>query len=180
VSLHGAEVRTLGPADELRLLCLHFLHHGGWRPLWLCDVAAAVEARPIDFSWDLCLGSDPTTANWVACTVALARDLLGAELGDVPPQLRARNPPRWLTSAVLTSWEKPDPWEHPPLSYGRPLADYGPHPMKLVTALRKRWPDPITATVSLRRPFNAWPRLPFQIAHCLQRGVRLLSSPSRV
>ena len=49
----GSSVRVLGPEDNLRFLCLHFLQHGGGRALWLCDVAAAVENRPAGFDWDL-------------------------------------------------------------------------------------------------------------------------------
>ncbi len=37
------------PEDHLRLLCLHYLIHGGWRSIWLCDVAALLEARGADF-----------------------------------------------------------------------------------------------------------------------------------
>ena len=31
--------------DHLRVLSIHMLREGAWRPLWLCDVAAAVESR---------------------------------------------------------------------------------------------------------------------------------------
>src|SRR5207302_3420550 len=51
VRLGEAEVRILGPEDHLRFLCLHMLGHGAWRPLWLCDIAVALEARPADFDW---------------------------------------------------------------------------------------------------------------------------------
>jgi hypothetical protein len=49
VELNGAKIRILGAEDHLRLLCLHLLKHGAWRPLWLCDVAAALESRPSSF-----------------------------------------------------------------------------------------------------------------------------------
>src|SRR5262249_7200865 len=49
LQLGETEVRVLSPEDHLRLLCLHLARHGAYRPLWLCDVAAALEARPADF-----------------------------------------------------------------------------------------------------------------------------------
>src|SRR5262249_11295437 len=42
-NLDGHPVRVFGPEDHLRLVVLHFLRHGGWRPLWLCDVAVLME-----------------------------------------------------------------------------------------------------------------------------------------
>src|SRR5579863_889158 len=56
VNLGGSEIRVPCPEDHLRILCLHLLKHGAWRPLWLCDVAAALECRPQTFDWDRCLG----------------------------------------------------------------------------------------------------------------------------
>ena len=52
---NGIQVRTVGPEDQLRHLCVHLLRHGAWRPLWLCDVAAAVESADVNFDWDYCL-----------------------------------------------------------------------------------------------------------------------------
>lgn len=43
--------RVLGPEDHLGLLCRHFLSHGAWRPLWLCDIALICESLPGDFDW---------------------------------------------------------------------------------------------------------------------------------
>src|SRR5262249_56305882 len=34
----GVPVRVLAAEDHLRLLCRHFLRHGGSPPVWLCDV----------------------------------------------------------------------------------------------------------------------------------------------
>src|SRR5215203_957151 len=90
----GIEVWTLAPEDNLALLCVHLLTHGAWRPLWLCDVAAAVERLPDAFDWRLCLGPGRRRATWVASTVALAEQLLGAHPNHAPP-LRDR-PPHWL------------------------------------------------------------------------------------
>ena len=68
----SANIRTLSLEDHLRLLCLHFLQHGAWRPIWLCDVSAMLEALPEDFDWELCLGDDPLSRHWITVVVALA------------------------------------------------------------------------------------------------------------
>jgi len=80
----GSTVRVLGPEDNLRFLCLHFLQHGGGRALWLCDVAAAVENSPSGFDWNLCLGTQPAVRNWVASVISLAKELIGAKIDDTP------------------------------------------------------------------------------------------------
>jgi hypothetical protein len=64
VKLGRATVRVPAMEDHLRIVAIHFLAHGAWRPLWLCDVAAMVEDLPPDFDWDLCLGRDPRVARW--------------------------------------------------------------------------------------------------------------------
>ncbi len=46
VPLGAEQARTLGTEDHLALLCIHLLKHGAWRPLWLCDISAAIEALP--------------------------------------------------------------------------------------------------------------------------------------
>jgi hypothetical protein len=56
VQLGSEEIRTLGAEDHLALLCIHLLKHGAWRPLWLCDIAAAVESLAESFDWDIFLG----------------------------------------------------------------------------------------------------------------------------
>ncbi len=48
VNLDGVDVRVPGLEDHLGILCLHLLHHGAFRPLWLCDIAAALETRPAE------------------------------------------------------------------------------------------------------------------------------------
>ncbi len=80
----GSTVRVLGPENNLRFLCLHFLQHRGGRALWLCDVAAAVENSPSGFDWNLCLGTQPAVRNWVASVISLAKELIGAKIDDTP------------------------------------------------------------------------------------------------
>lgn len=80
VPLGDTQVRILSEEDHLRILCLHLLRSGAWRTPWLCDVALALETRKPDFDWSVCLGPDATEADWVACGIGLAHELLGAEL----------------------------------------------------------------------------------------------------
>src|SRR5581483_5600537 len=63
VRLGDTDVRVLRAEDHLRILCTHLLRHGAYRPLWLCDVAVALEARATNFDWDRCLTADRRIAD---------------------------------------------------------------------------------------------------------------------
>lgn len=180
LKLGDSDVRVLRPEDSLRVLCLHFLHHGAFRPLWLCDIALAMESRGTEFDWDRCLGRNTRVADWVACTIGLAHQLLGAEVESSPVAARAKNLPRWLVPAVLKQWEAPFALNHGAARHRAPMATYLRHPAGLYRDVRNRWPDPIEATISLGGPFNDWPRLPFQLGNCVARGVRFLSQAPRL
>jgi hypothetical protein len=174
ITLGDYSVRVLTSEDHLRILCLHLLRHGAWRPLWLCDVAALTEARPADFDWDRCLGTG-NRAEAVICTIRLAHKLLGLAIDDLPLRVRTRPLPAWLVAAVRTQWEAPYPGNQPPASYGAPLATYLRRPAGLPNALRQRWPDPIASTFFLSAPYNDLPRLPFQFGYSLHRAARFLA-----
>jgi len=176
VKLDEVAVRISSPEDHLRIQCLHLLKHGAWRPLWLCDVGAAVENRPADFDWELCLGRDKPQADWIACTIGLAHQLLGAEVEDTPVAERARRLPRWLVPAVLKQWEKPCAADHHPSEL---MANTLRNRTGLLEALRDRWPDPIQATVWMGGPFNELPRLPFQLGYYQAQAVRFLAGLAR-
>src|SRR5207244_784232 len=118
-----AVVRVLSPEDELRMLCLHMLRHSCWRPIWLCDVAAAIEGRSHDFDWDLCLAGTRRDANWVSCSIGLARQLLACRADDAP--VRVFNMPRWLEPAVLKQWGSPAKGD---FTEGGPLLSYLRYP----------------------------------------------------
>jgi hypothetical protein len=169
VKLDGTEVRILGPEDHLRILCLHLLKHGAWRPLWLCDIAAVLESRPSRFDWDRCLGKNKRRAEWVLCTIALAHRLLGAQLGDAPV---TDDLPGWLAASVLKQWNAPYPHSLPLITTD--ISRHWREPAALLEHLGKRWPNPIQATVDADGDFNKAPRLPFQIRHCLARGRKLV------
>ena len=168
----GTPVRVLAPEDHLRVLCHHLLRHGVSRPLWLCDVALAVEERPQDFDWARCLGPSPRVADWIACAIGLAHQLLGARIDDVPLRIRDRRLPRWLVPIALREWER----EHRVLA---PLADHVRRPAQLLAEAPAHWPNGIRATVELRRQFNEWPRLPYQVAASMRSAGRVVESVIR-
>ncbi len=179
VKLGDESLRVLSPEDHLRVLCVHFLHHGAWRPAALCDIGLMVEAYRANFDWDVCLTKNQTRAGWVACTVGLAHQLLGADISGTPVESIARQLPRWLVPAVLKEWENPISINHvvPP-----PLANRFTHPVETLKAIRKRWPpNPIQATVVMNGPFNEWPRLIFQAGNYAARTAKFLASlPGKV
>jgi hypothetical protein len=168
VPLGDTQVRVPTPEDHLSILCLHFLRHGAWRPLWLCDIAVALEAQPADFDWGRCLGHNRRRADWIACTIGLAHQLLGVEVGDTPVAKRAAHLPAWLIPAVLRQWSQAQVLNKRPQSLSLL------HPGGVPAALLRRWPSPLEATMSLNGPFNAWPRLLFQLDNCLIRTMRWL------
>ena len=172
VRVQGMPVTVFAPEDHLRLLCLHLLRHGASRPLWLCDVAAAVEAAPT-LDWDLVLAGERRLARAVACVVGLACDLLGARL----PEARAlssslRDPPRWLRPAVLQQWGRGS-------GFRIPLRDQIREPVGLWRELKRRWPNPVEATAFVGAPFDDRARWPFQLVHVLRGAARFASSRGR-
>jgi len=175
VSLGDARVRVPSHEDHLRILCLHFLRHGAFRPLWLCDIAVAVETRAADFDWKICLGKNARRADWIACSIGLAHRLLGANIDDTPVANRAKTLPVWLISNVLKQWETPYSMSQPPVSYAAPMSKYLRDPRGLLADLRRRWPNAIEATVYTGGPFNELPRWPFQIGECIIRAAKFLA-----
>lgn len=167
----GIGVRVPCPEDHLRILAIHLLRHGAWRPLWLCDVAAALESRAVDFDWARCLGEDTKVADRVACAVGLAHRLLGAEVEDTPVAGRAKRLPRWLVPAVLKQWERPYADEHEAFKL---MSTYLRRPRGVWQAMRKRWPDPVSTTMYFDAPFDELPRLPLQAGNYVLQGAKFL------
>ena len=175
VTLGAEQIRMLGPEDHLALLSIHLLKHGAWRPLWLCDIGAAVESLPAGFDWELCLGRNATRARWIVCAIGLANRLLQANTNALPVVAQARELPTWLIENVLKQWANPFAMYQPPMSHPVPMATQWKNPRGLFNGLRERWPDPILATVSVNGSFNSFPRLPYQMANCVSRVFRILT-----
>ncbi|HEX6184489.1 MAG TPA: nucleotidyltransferase family protein [Pyrinomonadaceae bacterium] len=176
--LGGSRVRVPGEEDHLRLLCFHLLRHGAWRPLWLCDVAVAVESRGEGFDWGLLLDGDRRRANWVMSALGLAQSLLGADVEGTPAARAAEGLPRWLVPAVLERWARPYATEQAPLKHRAPMRAYLRRPRGLLGDLRRRWPGPVEATVAAGGRFDSLPRWPFQVANCFTRAAHFLAGTS--
>ncbi len=154
---------VMGAEDHLRLLCFHFLKHGAWRPLWLCDIAAALETRYANFDWSLCIGTHPMRAEYVRQVIGLAHELLGARTDDTPA--RDATIPRWLGRAVRAAWARQtsdNPFPPPPLRF-----DWR-NPANMVRAVKNRFPGSIEATYSTGMTFAGLPRFPLRCAGFLQ------------
>ncbi len=169
--LGDAEVVVFGDEDHLRLLAVHLLRHGAWRPLWLCDLAVAIAGAGERFDWDYLLTSDRRRANWIAAALALAEELLAA-----PRRWSARPPPpRWLVPTVLRQWSDAS---FTPQGARTPMANLVGQPRAMLAALRQRWPNGIEATIGVGGRFDDSPRLPLQLAECVRRAARWLTGPS--
>ncbi|MGH9875295.1 MAG: nucleotidyltransferase family protein [Pyrinomonadaceae bacterium] len=160
------EVRILGAEDHLRVVCFHLMREGAWRPLWLADVAAALESLPKDFDWNYCLGEKRQAAPLVNA-INLAQLLLGAKVDGIPEEKRANKTPRWLVPTILNEWGSPAPSMMSRHDF--PMLGHLQLRKELLNGLRHRWPNAIEATTTMNGPFNDWPRLPFQIGNSLFR-----------
>jgi len=172
--LDEASVRVLAPEDHLRVLCFHLLRHGIERPIGLCDIAVGLESRSADFDWSKCLGKTKKHADWISCVIGLARQLLGADIGEIPFPLKDHQPP-WIVRTVLKAWSRSFAshfTQHAPMDF------YAHHPRGLVQALAARWPTPIVGTVGVGGSFNRLPRFPYQLGYLLVRSLRFIKQVS--
>lgn len=172
--LEDLEVRVLSAEDHLRVLCFHLLRHGVERASGLCDIAVALEARPKSFSWDICLGKNRRHADWIAVTIGLAGELLGAEIGDTAFAAKERQP-AWLVNCVLKAWGRPFSTH---FTQQASLDFYWNHPRGFLQALAARWPTPVVGTVGTGGAFNSLPRFPYQLGYLLLRSGRFLKQLS--
>jgi hypothetical protein len=168
--LDDVEIRVLCPEDHLRILCFHFLREGAWRPLWLCDIAIALETRPSDFDWDLFLGRNERRRRWFACAIITAHQLLDANIEGVPKLVHENKMPSWFLGTVLKEWEVRS-MQH---RHAAPMGLARRAPRLTLRNLRHHWPNPIEATVSMNGSFNERPRLPFQLGNCARRTIDFL------
>ena len=168
VSLGDRLVRILGAEDHLRLLALHALRHGVFRPIWLIDLAVCVEGRSSGFDWERCLGPVPRQREWVIDAIALAARLLGAHVEDTPAAGRAGTLPGWLIRAVLRNWARGTGTSHLEPVFDALLARLR-SPRLAWAEARRRWDRPIEATLEVGGPFNHLPRWPFQMVAVARR-----------
>jgi hypothetical protein len=172
-------VRVLSNEDHFALLAIHFLKHGGWRPLWLCDLGVMLESMPRDFDWDMCLGNDKRRANWILAAIGLAHEILDASIADEVIAARASGLPPWLVDCVLKQWETPFANAQAPQRHHAPIASYLRRPGGLLGDLARRWPNPIMATVSVNGVFSVRPRRRYQFLNWLLRAYRILLNQAR-
>jgi hypothetical protein len=170
VSLGDVPIRIPGAADHLRLLCIHALRHGLDRPVWLCDVALVVEREGSGLDWDAILVT-PRQAAWVRAAVRLAHEVLGADISSTPWASDRRRLPRWLMPAVMAAWSQEGPRSR---QWALSVALEVRGLRALAGELRRRWRNPIEATIEVSGPLNALPRLPWQLAAYFGRAVRLV------
>jgi len=172
VAIDGTSARVPSPEDHLRILCLHLLRHGGWRPLWLCDVARVLESREANFDWKIFFGRDEIRADWLACVLGLAHKLLGARLDDSPISQRAAQLPEWLPCAILRRWSR---WYNSDYrdEVWTSLWSHKTQPLRFLEDAYFRC-DPIRATVDLEGRFDNNPRLPYQFAALARRASKVL------
>ncbi|GAC1399493.1 MAG: hypothetical protein NVSMB56_14510 [Pyrinomonadaceae bacterium] len=168
-------VRVPSAEDHLRILCLHFLKHGGARPLWLCDVGAVLEANIDDFDWDVCLGDDRKQRWKIVCVIKLAQQLFDARAeNELPLEYRKKSMPNWLTKTVSKQWETP----FTVFQKNRELVESSlRHPTKYLRTIRHRWieNDAIRATELFNARYSNFPRLPSQLALVFLRVANFTS-----
>jgi hypothetical protein len=174
ITLGREHIRILGNEDHLALLCIHLLKHGAWRPLWLCDIAAALETLPESFDWRIFLGYVRRRADWIACSMGLAHRLLGARIEHLPLEPEQTVIPGWLLQGVLEHWSSLFPADHLPIRAAPLMADNLRTGRNILKGIIERWPDPITATFNLEGKFNNFPRLPYQFANFVLTVTRYL------
>ena len=179
LNLGATTIRVPSPEDHLRIVCTHFMRHGAWRPLWLCDIAVALENRPSDFDWSRCVGQDERTAEVVTIAIELAHRILGANMDNVPVEYRNRPWPRWLMAEVWRQWETPCVLDHAPAELmTNTLRKSWRHPNILIRALKKRWPNPIETLVSDRVPLTVFSPLPWQCVRYVKGGIDFICRSS--
>ena len=176
VLLGATSIRVPRCEDQVRILCLHFLKHGGWRPIWLCDIAVLLESRNGDLNWEVCLGKNVKRARWIGCTIALARELLGARVPDGVPSTSLASAPRWLSGTVLREWVHP---RHPHVAgLSRSLPGFWRRPWEVKNVIAGRWRNSVQATVDCNGAFNCLPRLPYQVRDAVARTVHFFANPA--
>jgi hypothetical protein len=141
IKLGETSIRVPAAEDHLRLVAIHFLSHGAWRPVWLCDIAAMLEDLPQEFDWGRCLGDEPRLARWISSVIELAHRLLGACADRVPSSSRIQRLPKWFTRTVLNEWQTPVAarYRGASLTFALSHPQRWLDPRKLLVDIKTRW-----------------------------------------
>jgi hypothetical protein len=143
--------------DHLRLLAIHAIKHGVFRPLWLCDLGLLLD---MEIDWKAFRCGDRWLTDCATLALQLAGSLLGARIDG--------SPPRWAEEAVLKEWSDPYRWPH---GHDRIGSVARHHPLALMREVRRRWPSALEATYNLRAPWSRMPRFPLQLAEVVVRKL---------
>ncbi len=169
VRLGAAEIRVLSPEDHLRQLCLHMLRHEIYRPVWLCDVAVALETLGVQIDWDYLQDGDARLHSWVKAGLRLAVQLLQPRVAGLPHRYR-RNPPDWLRRNVLAQWGRCDVSARPQPD-PRAFRTYFAEPKLLWHGIRQRWPNRLEAMLKMGvHPQSSLPIWSIQFAAMVRRA----------
>lgn len=166
---HGdTGIRIPCPEDHLRILCIHWLTDGGQYREKLDDIYYAIEKRPADFDWDLCLNSvSSTRRNWIITAVAIAHRFRGLQVDDLPFASEVRVLPAWVEKTIEAEWAS-DVKLEPVLAQ---LSQFG----ELRRQIGKRIPpNPIRSTIEMEQPFTSRKPRKLQAAILARRTVNLL------
>lgn len=169
-ALHDPSVFRMPSLEHhIRIVTIHFLRHGGWRPLWLCDVAALMDAIEFSFNWELCLGEDRVYAEWVVLTMKLAEQLLGARSLTYPGAYRDMVVPDWMVCAVYKEWS------HPKIKrFRRPRFVDVKGIRNRIVEIGLRWPNPLTAMTSRQQSLLIGSVFSSQFQYSWERCKRFL------
>jgi hypothetical protein len=163
IRLDETYVRILAPEDHLRVLSTHWLTDGGGYQERLWDIYYAIENRPADFDWSLCLDSvSATRRKWVIITIAIARKHLGLDVRELPFAGETEHIPEWVERCLAKEWASNVRL--------RPLHACLNDPKLLFQQIRKRIPpNPIQATVETEGEFDERPRWRYQGKNLIAR-----------
>jgi hypothetical protein len=155
VEIGRLPIEVPGIEDHLRALCLHFLRHGAVRPGRLVDIALLADSTGMD--WELVLRGSRSQVEQIEVAIRLAEALLGARMADAPAPPLLDPLPGWIAPTVLSIWGRPLPRQR------TALREMAAHPGELARTMRRRWPDPLSATVRVRAQFDEGVRWPIQV-----------------
>lgn len=163
--LDNAEIRILSPEDHLRVLCTHWLNDGGEYRERLWDIYYAIENRPKNFDWCVCLDSvSKTRKQWVMVTIFAAHKYLGLDISNLPFASEIKTLPKWMERCLEREWES--------TIRLLPMQTVLNDPKKVWQQIRKRFPpNPIQATIENEGDFDDSSRFVYQIRSILKRTI---------